>query len=33
MAVKSYKSDVESFLGPNGMLQLRTWYRGYKAQA
>ncbi|KAI4273752.1 MAG: hypothetical protein LQ337_004424 [Flavoplaca oasis] len=33
MAGKSYKSDVESFLGPDGMLQLRTWYGGYKVQA
>ncbi|KAL9039781.1 MAG: hypothetical protein Q9180_002328 [Flavoplaca navasiana] len=33
MAGESFKSDVESFLGPDGMLQLRTWYGGYKIQA
>ncbi|KAL8809425.1 MAG: hypothetical protein Q9200_003416 [Gallowayella weberi] len=33
MAVKSYKSDVESFLDPDGMLHLRSWYGGYKIQA
>ncbi|KAL8799104.1 MAG: hypothetical protein Q9182_006137 [Xanthomendoza sp. 2 TL-2023] len=30
LALRSQKSDVDLFLGPDGMLELRTWYYGMK---